>query len=110
MRSGLLPGAQLDQYSVTCLVVPCVEAVLEDAYLNVVPLLAFVPRNGFRLTSDLGAFNTCLVKVSVSILSVLCLDRYLSLVVLNLDGCHRLCRLLVGNLKGSVLLQIKIKA
>ena len=85
------------------------KAVLEDACLDVVPLLAFVPRDGFRLPPYLGAFNAGLVKVSVSVLAFLCLDGYLPLVILHLDGGHYLCRLLVGYLKCPVLLQVKVE-
>ena len=62
------------------------KAVLEDACLDVVPLLAFVPRDGFRLPPYLGAFNAGLVKVSVSVLDFLCFDGYLPLVILHLVG------------------------
>lgn len=68
------------------LVVPCMEAVLEDGRLDVVAFLPLVKRDGFDLASGLGLFYLVSSKVPPALLAVLVLDLDLPFVVFHGDG------------------------
>ena len=61
----------LEECPVSCLVVPRMEAVLEDSRLDVVSFLAFIEGDGLDLASGLGLFYLVSPEVPPALLSLL---------------------------------------
>ena len=92
----------LDKPPVSGLVVPCVEAVLEDCRLDVAPFLPLLKRDGFHFPPGLGLVYLVSSEVPPTLLAFLALNQDLPSVVLYGDGGDNLSRLLVCDLKGFV--------
>ena len=100
----------LDKPPVSGLVVPRVEAVLEDCRLDVVPFLAFLKGNRLNLPPGLGLVYLVSSEIPPALLALLVLDQDLLFVVLYGDGCDDLTRLFVSDLKGLVASLFEVEA
>ena len=89
----------LEECPISCLIVPRMEAVLEDGRLDVVALLAFIEGDGFDLASDLGLLYLFASEVSPDIPAILAGDLDFPFVLLYGDGVDDLAYLFVSHFK-----------
>lgn len=100
----------LEQPPVSGLVVPRMEAILEDGRLDVVALLAFLEGDGLDLPAGDGLRDLLLVEVTPCGLSVIVGDGYLPGAGLDGSGDDYLTGLLVHDFQCLLILAVKVKA
>lgn len=100
----------LDKSAISCLVVPRVEAVLEDCCLDVVPSLALLEWNRLDFPSGLSLIDLLPAEVPPGLLAFIVDDGNLPFVVLDRYGVNDLTSMLVGNFKCCGIGLLKVKA
>ena len=98
-----------EESPISRLVVPRMEAVLEDGCLDVVSFLSLFKKNGLVLASGLDPLYLISSEVPPILLSVLVLYLYFPCVVFHRDGIDDLSRLLVSIFKSLVVSQFKVE-